>query len=177
MHFSDLESAHHEKNIQYAVCLQCREIFATAGPGNTSPVISQGRAGPKMLLSGVDLHLDWLLAAEICTLETRATSQAIAVLGHNLWSFVVGQTFLTMLCSLRWGLFLFFSAWMVTAMLTVYMLFPETKNVPLSETRQLFSNHWCVFSSLENVPFVGKIITHLPQCAPTTVAAAVPTIH
>ncbi|KAK9839158.1 hypothetical protein WJX74_010727 [Apatococcus lobatus] len=83
-----------------------------------------------------------LYPAEICTLETRATCQAIAVLGHNLWSFVVGQTFLTMLCSLRWGLFLFFSAWMIVAMLMVYLLFPETKNVPLPETRKLFSDHW-----------------------------------
>ncbi len=81
-------------------------------------------------------------AAEICTLETRATSQAIAVLGHNLWNFVIGQTFLTMLCGMRWGLFLFFSASMALAILAVYFFFPETKGVPLDETPLLFSCHW-----------------------------------
>ncbi|KAI7844485.1 hypothetical protein COHA_001944 [Chlorella ohadii] len=47
--------------------------------------------------------LAWLVPSEIQTLETRAAGMSVAVTINFLFSFVVGQAFLTMLCSMKWG--------------------------------------------------------------------------
>ena len=62
--------------------------------------------------------LGWLVPSEIQPLETRAAGQSITVFVNFLFSFVIGQSFLSMLCSMQWGVFLFFAAFVV--MMTVY---------------------------------------------------------
>ena len=41
--------------------------------------------------------------AEVQPLETRSAGQSITTLINLMFSFVIGQTYLTMLCSFRWG--------------------------------------------------------------------------
>lgn len=53
--------------------------------------------------------LGWLVPSEICPLEIRSAGQAINVSVNMLFTFVIGQAFLTMLCSMKFGLFFFFA--------------------------------------------------------------------
>lgn len=41
--------------------------------------------------------------AEVQPLETRSAGQSITTLVNLLFSFVIGQTYLTMLCAFKWG--------------------------------------------------------------------------
>ena len=50
-----------------------------------------------------------LLRREIQPLETRAAGAGINVASNMLFTFVIGQCFTTMLCSMRYGVFLFFA--------------------------------------------------------------------
>lgn len=50
-----------------------------------------------------------VLCSEIQPLETRAAGSAINVSSNMLFTFVIGQSFTTMLCSMRYGVFLFFA--------------------------------------------------------------------
>lgn len=43
------------------------------------------------------------LCAEVQPLETRSAGQSITTLVNLMFSFVIGQTYLTMLCAFRWG--------------------------------------------------------------------------
>lgn len=53
------------------------------------------------------------------------------------------QTYLSMLCSMRWGLFFFFAGMCVLMTITVYGFYPETKGLGIEETPQVFQKHWC----------------------------------
>jgi hypothetical protein len=86
--------------------------------------------------------LGWLVPSEIQTLETRAAGMSAAVTINFLFSFVVGQAFLTMLCSMKWGVFIFFAAWVLLMTLFVWFFLPETKGVPVERIQVKFAKHW-----------------------------------
>lgn len=50
-----------------------------------------------------------VLCSEIQPLETRAAACSFNVAVNMLFTFVIGQCFVTMLCSMQWGVFLFFA--------------------------------------------------------------------
>ena len=52
--------------------------------------------------------LGWLIPSEIQPLDTRSAGQSINVTVNMLFTFLIGQSFLTMLCSMQWGVYLFF---------------------------------------------------------------------
>lgn len=86
--------------------------------------------------------LGWLVPSEIQPLETRSAGTAAAVVSNFLWTFVVGQVFLTMLCTMRFGVFLFFAG--MLAIMSAFALFfvPETKGLPVERIQVLFARHW-----------------------------------
>lgn len=86
--------------------------------------------------------LGWLYPSEIQPLETRSAGQGIATLVNLLFSFIIGQTYLSMLCAFKWGIFLFFGLFCVAGTLFVYFLFPETKGIPIEEVPNIFKRHW-----------------------------------
>lgn len=53
-----------------------------------------------------------------------------------------GQCFLSMLCSMQWGVFLFFAACVLAMTIFVSLLVPETKGVPMEEVYTLYAKHW-----------------------------------
>ena len=59
--------------------------------------------------------------------------QAITTCVNFIFSFVIGQVYLTMLCHMEFGTYIFFAFWV--AVMTVYVMFflPETKGVPIEE--------------------------------------------
>jgi hypothetical protein len=85
--------------------------------------------------------LGWLVPSEIQTMETRPAGMSAAVLTNFLFSFVIGQAFLSMLCSMQWGVFLFFAGFVVIATLFIYFLLPEVKGVPVERVQALFATH------------------------------------
>lgn len=87
--------------------------------------------------------LGWLIPSEIFPLETRSAGQSVTVCVNMLFTFIIGQAFLSMLCKFKFGIFLFFSGWVLIMSIFVVFLIPETKNVPIEEmTERVWKNHW-----------------------------------
>lgn len=86
--------------------------------------------------------LGWTVPSEIFTLETRSAGQSITVAVNLLFTFVIAQSFLSLLCGLKFGIFLFFAGWITVMTLFVYFLVPETKGVPIEEMVFMWRKHW-----------------------------------
>eukprot|EP00897_Mesotaenium_endlicherianum_P010511 jgi/Mesen1/9489/ME000063S08939 len=86
--------------------------------------------------------LGWLVPSEIQPLETRSAGQSITVAINFLFTFVIGQAFLSMLCGMRYGIFLFFAAFVLVMTLFIQLCLPETKGVPLEEMADIWRGHW-----------------------------------
>lgn len=85
--------------------------------------------------------LGWLVPSEIQTLETRAAGMSAAVCINFLLSFIIGQTFVSMLCAMEWGVFLFFAGWVAIMTLFVIFFVPETRHVPVEQVQVHFARH------------------------------------
>ncbi|KAL3534304.1 hypothetical protein ACH5RR_002765 [Cinchona calisaya] len=86
--------------------------------------------------------LGWLIPSETFPLETRSAGQSVTVCVNLLFTFVIAQAFLSMLCHFKFGIFLFFSAWVLIMSFFVLFLLPETKNVPIEEmTERVWKQH------------------------------------
>ncbi|CAJ2674052.1 sugar transport protein 10-like [Trifolium pratense] len=86
--------------------------------------------------------LGWLVPSEICALEVRPAGQAINVMVNMLFTFMIAQVFLTMLCHLKFGLFFFFAGFVAIMTIFIACLLPETKNVPIEEMNRVWKSHW-----------------------------------
>ncbi|KAL7184036.1 hypothetical protein ACSBR2_026251 [Camellia fascicularis] len=86
--------------------------------------------------------LGWLIPSEIFPLEIRSAGQSINVAVNFLFTFIVAQTFLSMLCHFKSWIFFFFGGWVVVMTGFVYMFLPETKNVPIEQMDGVWREHW-----------------------------------
>jgi sugar porter (SP) family MFS transporter len=86
--------------------------------------------------------LGWLVPSEIFPLEIRPAGQSINVSVNMLFTFVIAQAFLTMLCHLKFGLFYFFAGWVVIMTVFIALFLPETKGVPIEEMVLVWKGHW-----------------------------------
>ncbi|KAL3824580.1 hypothetical protein ACJIZ3_020609 [Penstemon smallii] len=86
--------------------------------------------------------LGWTVPSEIFPLETRSAGQSITVAVNLFFTFIIGQTFLFLLCALKFGIFLFFAGWITIMTFFVYFFLPETKGVPIEEMIFLWKRHW-----------------------------------
>lgn len=86
--------------------------------------------------------LGWLVPSEVCPLEIRSAGQAINVSVNMLFTAVIAQAFLTLLCHMKFGLFFFFAAFVVIMTIFVVMFLPETRNVPIEEMNMVWKAHW-----------------------------------
>ncbi|RZB43899.1 Sugar transport protein 13 [Glycine soja] len=87
--------------------------------------------------------LGWFIPSEIFPLETRSVGQGLSVCVNFLFTFVIGQAVFSMLCLFRFGIFFFFSGWILIMSTFVLFLFPETKNVPIEEiAERVWKQHW-----------------------------------
>ncbi|CAK9261261.1 unnamed protein product [Sphagnum jensenii] len=86
--------------------------------------------------------LAWSICSEIFPLETRSAGLSFTIFVRFIFTFLTLETNLSMLCSFKWGLFLFFAMWVVVAQVFVFFLLPETKGVPLDEMEIVWRRHW-----------------------------------
>nr|XP_043629105.1 sugar transport protein 7-like [Erigeron canadensis] len=86
--------------------------------------------------------LGWTVPSEIFPLETRSAGQSITVAVNLFFTFIMAQSFLSLLCGLKYGLFLFFTGWITVMTIFVYILLPETKGVPIEEMMLMWQKHW-----------------------------------
>lgn len=86
--------------------------------------------------------LGWTIPSEIFPLETRSAGQSITVAVNLFFTFAIAQSFLALLCSFRYGIFLFFASWITLMTIFVCILLPETKGVPIEEMIFLWRKHW-----------------------------------
>lgn len=86
--------------------------------------------------------LGWLVPSEIFPLEIRSAGQSIAVAVNFLFTFGIAQTFLSMLCNFKSGIFFFFGGWVMVMTVFVYFLLPETTNVPIEQMEKVWREHW-----------------------------------
>ncbi|KAG9441957.1 hypothetical protein H6P81_017811 [Aristolochia fimbriata] len=120
--------------------------FGVAGTGS----ISKGVADLLLLFICVYVAafawswgpLGWLVPSEIFSLEVRSAGQAITVAVNFLFTFIIAQIFLSLLCHLKFGLFYFFGGFVVIATIFIYFFLPETRNVPIEEMNRVWKKHW-----------------------------------
>ncbi|KAF3338916.1 sugar transport protein 7-like protein [Carex littledalei] len=96
--------------------------------------------------------LGWTVPSEIFALETRSAGQSITVAVNLLFTFAIAQSFLSLLCALKFGIFLFFAGWIVVMTVFVYFFVPETKGVPIEEMTLLWRKHWLWKRFVPGVP-------------------------
>ncbi|WVZ94826.1 hypothetical protein U9M48_040670 [Paspalum notatum var. saurae] len=120
--------------------------FGTAGVGEMS------RSNAMLLVLFICLYvagfawswgpLGWLVPSEVFSLEIRSAGQSIAVCVNMMLTFIIGQSFLSMLCTLKFGLFYFFAGWMFVMTTFIAFFLPETKGVAIEEMNLVWSKHW-----------------------------------
>ncbi|KAJ7968456.1 sugar transporter 1 [Quillaja saponaria] len=86
--------------------------------------------------------LGWLVPSEIFPLEIRSAAQSVTVSVNMIFTFLIAQIFLTMLCHLKFGLFLVFAFFVVIMSFFVYFFLPETKGIPIEEMGNVWKTHW-----------------------------------
>ncbi|KEH16382.1 sugar porter (SP) family MFS transporter [Medicago truncatula] len=86
--------------------------------------------------------LGWTVPSEIFPLEIRSAGQSITVAVNLLFTFIIAQTFLSLLCSFKFGIFLFFAGWITIMTIFVVLFLPETKGIPIEEMAIMWKKHW-----------------------------------
>ncbi|KAJ1412082.1 Sugar/inositol transporter [Sesbania bispinosa] len=96
--------------------------------------------------------LGWLVPSEIFPLEIRPAAQSITVAVNMISTFFIAQFFTSMLCHMKFGLFIFFGCFVIIMTTFIYKFLPETKGIPLEEMTKVWEKHpfWSKFLESEN---------------------------
>ncbi|XP_022749114.1 sugar transport protein 5-like [Durio zibethinus] len=86
--------------------------------------------------------LTWLIPSEILPMEVRPAGQGICIAFNFIVTFILSQTFSTVLCHFKYAVFLFYAAWVSIMTIFVGLFLPETKGIPLESMDQVWQKHW-----------------------------------
>ncbi|KAF5444172.1 hypothetical protein F2P56_036669 [Juglans regia] len=86
--------------------------------------------------------LTWLVPVEILPMEIRPAGQGIGVACNFLFTFILAQVFATILCHMKYGVFLFYAAWVFIMTVLVALFIPETKGISLESMDTIWQDHW-----------------------------------
>lgn len=103
--------------------------------------------------------ITWVICSELFPLETRSAGQSIAVFSNLVATSVIAQAFLSMLCTMKYLIFVFFAAWVVIMTLFVLFFVPETKSIPLDSIEEEWRKHWFWKTVVPEVASNGLSVT------------------
>lgn len=83
----------------------------------------------------------WVYAAEVWSLETRATGMAMAATSNWVFNFALGMFVPPLLQSITWGTFIIFGVLCIGAAIQAYFTYPETGGKSLEEIELLFADN------------------------------------
>ncbi|KAM7528506.1 hypothetical protein LguiB_031916 [Lonicera macranthoides] len=86
--------------------------------------------------------LGWLVPSEIFPLEVRSAAQSVNVSVNMTFTFIIAQIFLQMLCTFKFGLFIFFAFFVVIMSLFIFFFLPETKGIHIEDMATVWRDHW-----------------------------------
>lgn len=86
--------------------------------------------------------LKWVVTSEIFPLEVRPAALGLGGAISGVLVFVQSQSFLEMLCSFKYGTFLFYAGWVVVMVACVAAFLPETRGVPIESMGAVWEKHW-----------------------------------
>ncbi|KAH7422311.1 hypothetical protein KP509_12G003000 [Ceratopteris richardii] len=87
--------------------------------------------------------LAWVIPSEIFPLDIRSAAQSVVVFTNMLFKFIIAQTFLSMLCTFKFGIFFFFAGWLFVMGVFTLLFLPETKGIPLDDmVDRVWRRHW-----------------------------------
>ena len=81
----------------------------------------------------------WVYAAEVWSLETRATGMALASVANWLFNFAIGLFIPPAFENISWKLFIIFGTLCMGAAIQAYLTYPETAGKTIEEIEMLFS--------------------------------------
>ena len=81
----------------------------------------------------------WVYAAEVWSLETRATGMSLASIGNWLFNFAIGLFLPPGFHNISWKLFIIFGTLCFGASIQAFLTYPETAQKSLEEIELLFS--------------------------------------
>lgn len=102
--------------------------------------------------------MGWLIPSETFSHDTRSAGLSIVVSVNLLFTFVIAQALLSMLCVMKYGLFLFFSALLVIMSGLAYFFIPETKGISIDDTAHLWEQHWFWKKIVHNANDIHEVI-------------------
>ncbi|KAL0926643.1 hypothetical protein M5K25_002881 [Dendrobium thyrsiflorum] len=139
--------------------------FGTSGEGHLSKSYSSGVvAFICIYVAGFAWSwgpLGWLVPSEIFPLEIRSAGQSITVSVNMLFTFVIAQAFLTLLCRFKFGLFYFFGGWVLIMTVFIAIFLPETKGVPIEEMVLVWKAHWFWGRFIADEPVHGGAVVEM----------------
>ncbi|KAK1405332.1 Sugar transport protein 13 [Heracleum sosnowskyi] len=87
--------------------------------------------------------LGWLIPSETFPLETRSAGQSVTVCMNMLFTFIIAQSFLSMLCAFKYLIFMFFAVWLVVMTVFTWFFVPETTNVHIEKMKEsVWNKQW-----------------------------------
>jgi len=94
--------------------------------------------------------LTWIVPSEILPLEVRPAGQGICIASNFLLTFILSQAFLSILCKMKFGVFLFYAGWVLIMTVFVGFFLPETKGIPLQKMDKIWQDHWFWYRFVED---------------------------
>ncbi|KAL6845733.1 hypothetical protein ACP4OV_024308 [Aristida adscensionis] len=86
--------------------------------------------------------LKWVVPSEIFPVEIRSAGQGMTISIALAVSFAQTQAFITLLCSMKYAIFLFYVGWVLIMIVFVAAFLHETKGEPLEVMRSVWARHW-----------------------------------
>uniref|UniRef100_A0A0E0K1G1 Major facilitator superfamily (MFS) profile domain-containing protein n=1 Tax=Oryza punctata TaxID=4537 RepID=A0A0E0K1G1_ORYPU len=86
--------------------------------------------------------LSSVVTSEIFPLEVRSAALGLGGAISSALTFMQSQSFLEMLCSLKYGAFAYYAVWLVVMTAFVAVFLPETKGVPIESMSAVWAQHW-----------------------------------
>jgi hypothetical protein len=73
--------------------------------------------------------LKWVVPSEIYPVEIRSAGQATTLSIALTFSFAQTQVFITLLCVMKYAIFLFYAGWVLAMTVFIALFLPETKGI------------------------------------------------